>query len=96
MLSGKAKRFLRSMAMEMDPVMQMGKSGASPSFIAELEDALSAHELVKVKILSNSAEEVKTVAPQLAKATGAELVQVIGRNALFFRPSPDKPKIELP
>jgi len=96
MLSGKAKRFLRSMAMGMDPVMQMGKSGASDSFVAELDDALTAHELVKIKILNNSAEEAKAIAPQLAKATGAELVQVIGRNILFFRPSPDKPKIELP
>lgn len=96
MLTGKAKRYLRSLSMTMEPVMQIGKGGASENVVAELDVALTAHELVKVKILNNSAAEAKSTAPELARATGSELVQVIGRNMLFFRPSPDKPKIELP
>ena len=96
MLTGKAKRHLRSLAMTMEPVMQIGKGGTSENVIAELDVALTAHELVKVKILNNSAAEAKSTAPQLAAATDSELVQVIGRNMLFFRQSPDKPKIELP
>lgn len=96
MLSGKSKRYLRSLAMQMDPVMQMGKGGAQQAFVAELDVALKAHELVKVKVLNNSSEDAKTLGPALAVATGSELVQVIGCNMVFFRPSPDKPKIELP
>ena len=96
MLSGKAKRYLRSLAMRRDAVLQMGKGGSQEPFIAELDVALAAHELVKVKVLNNSAETAKEVAAALATATGAELVQVIGGNMVFFRPSPDQPKIELP
>ena len=44
MLSGKSKRYLRSLAMQMDPVMQMGKGGAQQAFVAELDVALKAHE----------------------------------------------------
>ena len=83
MLSGKSKRYLRSLAMQMDPVMQMGKGGAQQAFVAELDVALKAHELVKVRVLNNSGEDAKTLGPALAAATGSEsvsythLVQVV-------------------
>jgi RNA-binding protein len=52
--------------------------------------------LIKVKVLTNSEEKPKEVAGEIACAIGAELVQVLGKSMLFFRPSKKKPKIELP
>ena len=96
MLTGKQKRFLRSMASTMDAIVQVGKNGVNDSVLFSLEEALRARELVKVKVLKNALEEVDEAADALAQATHAELVQIIGRNVLLYRPNADKPLIVLP
>lgn len=96
MLTGKQKRFLRSMASTMDAIVQVGKNGVNDSVLFSLEEALRARELVKVKILKNALEEVDEAANALAQATHAELVQILGRNVLLYRPNADKPLIVLP
>jgi len=95
-MTGKQKRFLRAMGSELDPVVQIGKAGVIKSVVDSARDALWARELIKVRVLQNSPEEPKEAIAALAKATAAELVQVIGRNGLLYRPNPEKPKIELP
>lgn len=79
-----------------DPIIMIGKAGLVDSLVQQLDDALEARELVKVKIIQNAAVEPREVATGLAEAVHAELVQIIGRNMLFFRPSAKKPTIELP
>lgn len=96
MLTGKQKRFLRSMASTMDAIVQVGKNGVNDSVLFSLEEALRARELVKVKVLKNALEEVDEAANALAQATHAELVQILGRNVLLYRPNADKPLIVLP
>lgn len=96
MLTGKQKRFLRSMASTMEAIVQVGKNGVNDSVLFSLEEALRARELVKVKVLKNALEEVDEAADALAQATHAELVQIIGRNVLLYRPNADKPLIVLP
>lgn len=96
MLTGKQKRFLRSMGNEMDPILQLGKGGITETVITQTNETLEARELIKARVLQNSSEEPQTVATELAEKTGSELVQVIGRNFLLFRQSKDKPMIELP
>ncbi len=96
MLNGKEKRFLRSLANTIDPVVQVGKASVNESVLFSLNEALDARELVKVKVLKNCPDEVKDVAQELADQSRSELVQVIGRNVVLYRPNPEKPMIELP
>ncbi|AET70456.1 putative RNA-binding protein, YhbY family [Desulfosporosinus orientis DSM 765] len=96
MLRGKQKRFLRAMGNEMVPILQVGKGGITEMVVQQTNEAIAARELIKGRVLQNCIEEPKTVAAELAEQTGSELVQVIGRNFLLFRQSPDKPVIDLP
>ncbi|MBR4945302.1 MAG: ribosome assembly RNA-binding protein YhbY [Peptococcaceae bacterium] len=96
MLSGKEKRYLRSLANTIDPVVQVGKASVNESVLFSLNEALEARELVKAKVLKNCLDEVKDVAQELADQSNAELVQVIGRNVVLYRRNPEKPMIELP
>lgn len=98
-LTGKQKRYLRSLGSTMEPIVQIGKTGISVTLVDSAKDALVARELVKVRVLQNCAEEPKEVIAELAKEIDAELVQVIGRNGLLYKRNrnPEKKnKIELP
>ncbi|MGI1657655.1 MAG: ribosome assembly RNA-binding protein YhbY [Desulfitobacterium sp.] len=96
MLTGKQKRFLRAMGNEMDPILQVGKGGVTDSVVVQAEETLAARELMKGRVLPNSAEDVQGAAEQLAERTSSELVQVIGRNFLLYRESKKNPIIMLP
>lgn len=96
MLTGKQKRHLRAMGNEMDPILQVGKGGITEAVVTQTDETLEARELIKCRVLQNCLEEPKTVAEELAEKAQADLVQVIGRNFLLFRPSKNKPVIVLP
>ena len=96
MLTGKQRRFLRAMGTAVDPIIQIGKAGIGDAVIRQLDEALESRELVKVRVIANSPLEKEEVAPTLAEAVNAEIVQAIGRNLLFYRRSEKKPTIELP
>lgn len=93
-LTGKQKRQLRSLGSTLDPVVQIGKAGVIESVVESADGALRTRELIKVRVLQNSPEEPASAIEALATATGAELVQVIGRNGLLYKQNPEKPKIE--
>ncbi len=95
LLTGKQKRYLRSLANRLDPILQVGKSGISDNLVCQLDDALTARELVKIRVLPNAPLSVDETAAVLSERTGAELVQVIGRNAVFYRQG-EEPEITLP
>ena len=95
-LTGKQKRFLRAMGATMAPVVQIGKAGLAPAIVISAIEAVNARELIKVKVLQNCFDAPLAVLQMLAERTNTELVQVIGRNGLLYKPSKDKPKIELP
>ncbi len=96
MLTGKQKRFLRSKAMTMDALYQIGKDGLGENFIKQIDGALEARELIKIKILKNSAEEVHDAGETLAEELHAELAQTIGHCIVLYRKSEKKPKLQLP
>ncbi len=96
MLTGKQRRYLRAMGTGLDPIIHIGKFGLGDQAVQHLDEALEARELVKVRVIPNSPNEPREIAPQLAEAVQAELVQVIGRNLLYYRRSVKKPSIELP
>lgn len=96
MLTGKQKRYLRSLGSTMDPIVQIGKAGVEEPVILSAQEAIHARELIKVRVLKNCMEEPQTAINELGNAIGAELVQVIGRNGLLFKQNEKDSKIELP
>ncbi|KEO85165.1 ribosome assembly RNA-binding protein YhbY [Tumebacillus flagellatus] len=96
MLTGKQKRYLRSLAHHLNAVTQVGKGGVSENMIEQLNLALESHELIKVSILQNCEEDKDVVAEQLAEGTGAELVQLIGKQVVLYKESTENKQIELP
>lgn len=96
MLTGKQKRYLRSLGVNMEPILHVGKDGLGPTVTAQATSALAARELIKVRVLETAPATAAGIGEELAAQAEAELVQVIGRNFLLYKPSPDKPKIVLP
>lgn len=94
MLTTKQKVKLRSLAMELRPIFQVGKEGLSDNLIKGLNDALEAHELIKISVLKNCSSNIKEVAFDISSRTNSELIQIIGRNIVFYRKS-KKQLIEL-
>lgn len=95
-LSGKQRRFLRALGHKLNPVVQLGKHGITDGVIGAADDAITTHELIKIKRGSECPEERKTVAETLGKALGAEVIQVLGQTVLLYRRHPEDPQIELP
>ena len=89
-------RYLRGLGHHLDPVIQIGKEGISDAVVAALESALRTHELVKVRVGTESPVDRKAAGPELAARAGATLAQILGRTVLLYRRHPNKPKIELP
>ena len=96
MLSSKQRAFLRSMTNTMDPIMQVGKSGVGEELITSVDNALEARELIKMSALETAPVTAREAADELAEATGADVVAVVGRRFVLYRPSKKKKKIELP
>jgi RNA-binding protein len=95
-VTGSGIRYLRGLGHHLDPVVQVGKEGITDALVAALREALTAHELVKVKVLAEAPVDRKEAGPELATRTGATLAQVLGRTVLLYKRHPQKPKIELP
>ena len=95
-LSSKRKHFLRAMGTELDPVVNIGKEGVTPTVVQSAKEAITKRELIKVRVLQNSPEEPKDTIERLTERVDADLVQVIGRNGLLFKRNFKKPVIEFP
>lgn len=96
MLTGKQKRYLRSLAHHLNPIFQVGKGGVNENMIGQIADALEARELLKVSVLQNCEEDKATVAEKLVQGTKAELVQIIGNTIVLYKESKENKTIELP
>ena len=95
-MTGKQKRYLRSLAATMPAVVNIGKGGLEDAVIDSARAAITARELIKVKILNNAPiEDAEEVFAELADMLGAELVQVIGHNGVLYK-AKKEPKIVLP
>jgi RNA-binding protein len=93
-LTGKQRRHLRALGHHLTPIVLLGKEGVSEGLVGATEAALLQHELIKVRLAED--DEREPVARELADATGAELVQILGRTVLLYKRHPEEPKIELP
>lgn len=95
-LTGKQKRYLRSLAHHEKPLFQVGKNGVTESFTDQFDDILEIRELVKVSVLQNCMEDKDSIVESLISATDAELVQVMGNTIVLYRESKDNKEITLP
>lgn len=90
-----AKRKLRGLGHDLDPVLAIGKDGLTEGVVAACERALLDHELIKVRVLPEAPVDRKEVAEELAKASSATLAQVLGRTFLLYKRHPKKPRLDL-
>jgi RNA-binding protein len=96
MLRPKQRQYLRALAHDLAPVVQIGKNGLSETTYAEVSEQLRAHELIKVRILRECPLDPAAAAEPLAEKTGGEVVQKLGRVLTVYRRHDNKPKIEFP
>lgn len=96
MLTSKQRAFLRSLANDIDTILMLGKSGIGADVIRQADDALTARELIKAKVLETAPLSAKDAAEQVAQQTNSEVVQVIGSKFVLYRKNPKEPKIALP
>ena len=94
-LSNKQKQYLKGLAHVLKPVVQLGGNGFTEGVLAEIENALGHHELIKVKVPSEDRAEKKLIMDAIVRETQAEQLQVIGHTLVLYKAS-DEPKIILP
>jgi len=95
-LDGRQRRHLRALGHHVKPVVHVGVHGLTPAVVQAVDEALTQHELVKVRVMSEAPTPVRELGPELASGTRSALAQTIGRTLLFYRAHPKKPRIVLP
>lgn len=95
MLTSKQRAYLRGLANTETAIMQIGKSGVGENLIKTVSDALEARELIKLTVLENCITSQRETAEELAAATGADVVGVVGRKIILYRESVNNKRIEL-
>jgi len=95
-LSGKQRRYLRSLGHELRPIVQVGRDGLDDGLIAAVDRALTDHELIKIKLGEAADLDRHDAAADLAARTRSEVAQVLGNTVLLYRPHPEEPEITLP
>jgi RNA-binding protein len=83
------KKKLKAQAHSLNPVVMIGQAGLTPAVIKEINLALDAHELIKVKIRAER-DDRSVIKEQICAETQAELIQSIGQIAILFRKNPKK------
>lgn len=96
MLSNKQRKYLRSLANDLKPMIQMGKDGTKETFIRQLDLMLEDHELVKVNVLETAPMDAKEAANYFVERLDAKYVHAIGRKFVLYREAKEDPEIVLP
>lgn len=94
-LTNKQRQFLKGLAHHLNPVVMLGGNGLTEGVLAEIDNALNHHELIKVKIAGADRETKQLIIQAIVRETKATEVQTIGHILVLFRPSEEK-KITLP
>lgn len=94
-LSNKQKQHLKGLAHSLKPVVQLGQNGLTEGVLAEIDGALTHHELIKVKVPSDDREEKQLIMDAIVRETKSIKLQVIGHILIIYRQSDDN-KIDLP
>lgn len=95
MLTSKQRAYLRGLANGLDTIFQVGKGGVSDEMCRQIDAALEARELIKLRTLDNSDYSPREAANEIAEKVGADVVTVIGTKFVLYKESKENKKIEL-
>lgn len=95
MITSKQRAYLRGLGNTMETILQVGKGGIGETLKAQVDEALTARELIKLRVLETAPVTPREAAGALAEQLGAEVVQVIGTRFILYRANPKKPQIVL-
>ncbi|MBF1233892.1 MAG: ribosome assembly RNA-binding protein YhbY [Haemophilus sp.] len=94
-LSTKQKQFLKGLAHHLSPVVMLGGNGLTEGVLAEIDNAVNHHELIKVKIAGADRETKQLIIDAIVRETQSSNIQTIGHILVLYRPS-EEGKIQLP
>ena len=95
-MTSKQRAYLKGLAMNIDPIFQIGKASLTPEVTEAVTEALEARELIKISVLKNCIDAPGSIAQVIAERTKSEVVQVIGKKIVLYKESKNKKKIQLP
>lgn len=95
-MTSKQRAYLKSLAMNMDPIINIGKSSLTPEVTEAVAEALNKRELVKIGVLKNCIDDPREIANAIAERTKSEVVQVIGKKIVLYKKPKKDAKIILP
>ena len=95
-MTSKQRAYLKGLAMNIDPIFQIGKSSMNPGLTQAIAEALEARELIKISVLQNCLYDTREMAEVLAERTRSQVVQVIGGKFVLYRRNDKEPKLQLP
>ncbi len=95
MLTSKQRAQLRGVANTMETILQIGKTGITDQTVKQIDDALTARELIKIRTLETSPTTSRESADLLAEKVGADVVQVIGTRIVLYRENKKNKQIYL-
>jgi putative YhbY family RNA-binding protein len=91
-LTARQRSQLKACAHAIEPTVTIGQGGASDAVVREIERALTAHELIKVRAPAGDREERRRLLQDILEKTGAAAVQQVGRIFVLWRPAPEEGK----
>lgn len=95
-MTSKQRAYLKGLAMNIDPIFQIGKSSLTPEVTEAVGEAFHTRELIKIAVLKNCFDDPKEIAAVLAERTHSQVVQVIGKKIVLYKENKDNKKINLP
>lgn len=95
-MTSKQRAYLKGLAMNIDPIFQIGKASVTPENVQAIEEAFNTRELIKIAVLKNCFDDPKEIANVIAERTRSQVVQVIGKKIVLYKPDKENPKIVLP
>ena len=95
-MTSKQRAYLKSLASTLDPLFQVGKGSVTPEVIEAISEAFNNRELLKISVLKNCMDDPRAIAEVVAERTRSQVVQVIGKKIVLYKPDKKNPKIVLP
>ena len=96
-MTSKQRAYLKSLAMNITPIYQIGKGSLTPEITKGIDEAFNTHELIKISVLQNCTDDPREIAEYIAERTHSDVVQVIGKKIVLYKEGKDnKKKIILP
>lgn len=95
-MTSKQRAYLKSLASTLNPIFQVGKASLTPEFTQAIDEAFNTKELIKIAVLKNCMDDPNEIAQAVAERTHSQVVQVIGKKIILYKPDKKNPKIVLP